>query len=196
MIDDAQDRLLDRFAEPAPLGGKVDEGHRFRRHQEISSSVLSSRLHGSAVPVLGQTRSGRAVLRSWLIQPMRSRRHAGHQRVGRHVLRDHRAGRDEAYSPSVWPQTIVALAPIVAPRLTSVGRNSDFALDLGARVVDVGEDAGRAAEHAVLEGHALIDRDIVLDLARCRRHVTLGPITTFWPILTFRPSVTLPQDDG
>jgi hypothetical protein len=36
------------------------------------------------------------------------------------------------YSPSLLPQTMVALAPIVAPRFTSVGRNS-FLRSISAR---------------------------------------------------------------
>src|SRR5690606_20132995 len=40
-----------------------------------------------------------------------------------------------------------------------------FALDQRARVVDVGEDHARAAEHAFFQGDAVVDRDVVLDLA-------------------------------
>ena len=43
-----------------------------------------------------------------------------HQRVARDVLRHHRAGGDERRSADVIPHTIVAFAPIVAPRRTSV----------------------------------------------------------------------------
>jgi len=38
-----------------------------------------------------------------------------------------------------------------------------FALDFGAGRQDIGEDAGRATEHALLERHALVNADIVLD---------------------------------
>ena len=40
-----------------------------------------------------------------------------------------------------------------------------LALDLGTRVVHVGEHAGRPAEHALLERDALVEADVVLDLA-------------------------------
>ena len=40
-----------------------------------------------------------------------------------------------------------------------------LALDLGTRIVDVGEHAGRPAEHTLLERDALVERDVVLDLA-------------------------------
>src|SRR5207248_8809780 len=36
---------------------------------------------------------------------------------------------------------------------------------LSPRVIDVGEDAGRSAKNPVLERHALVQTDIVLDLA-------------------------------
>ena len=75
-------------------------------------------------------------------------------------------------SPSTWPHMIVALAPMVAPRLTRVCAKLALALDFGARIVDVGEDAGRSTEHAILKCHALVDRDIVLNLAMSAdRHI-------------------------
>ena len=40
-----------------------------------------------------------------------------------------------------------------------------LALDLSARIDDVGENAGRTAEHAVLDCHTWIDADVVLKLA-------------------------------
>ena len=40
-----------------------------------------------------------------------------------------------------------------------------LALDFGARVVDIGEDAGRTAKDAILERHAFVERHVVLDLA-------------------------------
>ena len=92
------------------------------------------------------------------------------------------------YSPSVWPQTMVALAPIVAPRFTSVCAELVLALDLGARIVDVGEDAGRAAEHAILQLDAVVEQTLfwILQLSPT---VTSGPIMTFWPIEQFSPIV-------
>jgi hypothetical protein len=53
-----------------------------------------------------------------------ARRHAHHQRVVGHVAADHRAGADEGMGPTVVPQTMVQLAPSVAPRRTSVRRYS------------------------------------------------------------------------
>jgi len=49
------------------------------------------------------------------------RRDARHECMGRDVFCDHGSGRDEAMFPKVTPQRMVALAPTVAPRLTSVG---------------------------------------------------------------------------
>lgn len=40
-----------------------------------------------------------------------------------------------------------------------------LAAHVGARIDDIGENATRAAKHVVLEIHALIERDVVLDLA-------------------------------
>src|SRR4051794_9705163 len=40
-----------------------------------------------------------------------------------------------------------------------------FAFDLGARIVDIGEDAGRSAKDAVLQRDPAVDRYVVLDLA-------------------------------
>ena len=84
-----------------------------------------------------------------------ARRIPGDQREGGHVARHHRPGRDEAVSPDRAPQTIVALAPMVAPRRTRVGAELVLALDFGPGVEDVGEDAGRTAEHAIFQRHAL-----------------------------------------
>src|SRR5690606_25994675 len=38
-----------------------------------------------------------------------------------------------------------------------------LALDVGTRVLDVGEHAGRTEEHVVLERDAVVDRHVVLD---------------------------------
>ena len=65
----------------------------------------------------------------------------------------------------VWPQTIgrVGADRRAAP---DEGRAElVLALDLGARIVDVGEHAGRPAEHTLLERDALVEADVVLDLA-------------------------------
>src|SRR6478609_9444196 len=40
-----------------------------------------------------------------------------------------------------------------------------LALDLGARIVDIGEDAGRTAKDAILKRDTFIKRYVVLDLA-------------------------------
>ena len=59
---------------------------------------------------------------------------------------------------------MVALAPMVAPRRRASG-GTRLARNCGARIDDVGEHAARAAEDVVLQRHALVETDVVLDLA-------------------------------
>src|SRR5690242_2541465 len=90
---------------------------------------------------------------------------ADDERMRRNVMGDDRPGGNEAMTS----QTMAAENGGVR---TDRGAASDdrrselvLALDIGARVVDVREDAGRAAEHVAAERHTLIDAHIVLDLA-------------------------------
>ena len=122
-----------RGAEPAALRGKIDERDRVPWHAAtISSSAIGRRPRGSAGPYRGQTRSGPSRSPAWLIQPMRrAGTPAISAKAGTSFVTTAPAAM-KAYSPIVWPQTMVALAPIVAPRLTSVGRNS-FLRSISAR---------------------------------------------------------------
>ena len=64
----------------------------------------------------------------------------------------------------VTPQTIVALAPIVAPRFTNVESYSSIVLgNSTSRIDDVCEHRRRPTENVVFDGDLLVDRDIVLD---------------------------------
>ena len=65
----------------------------------------------------------------------------------------------------VVPQTMVQLAPSVAPVFNEGGSHLVHLADFRPGVVDVGEDHGRAAEDAVFQGHSFVDGDVVLDFA-------------------------------
>ncbi|MNR17056.1 hypothetical protein D3C85_1336970 [compost metagenome] len=92
-------------------------------------------------------------------------RYADHQGEGRHILIDYSTCADEgvftnghaAYDGAVGTEGDAFLHQGVAILV--------FAFDQRARVVDVGEDHARAAEHAFLEGDVVVHRDVVLHLA-------------------------------
>ena len=85
--------------------------------------------------------------------------------MGRHVPGHDRAGPDERVGPDLLAADdgCVGADGRAAPH----GRRPELvlALDFRARIVDVGEDAGGAAEDAVLQDHAFIQRHVVLYLA-------------------------------
>ena len=87
-----------------------------------------------------------------------SRRRAG----GAHVPVTTAPAATSANSPISMPQTIVALAPIEAPR--APGRRDLPVRVLRPRVQVVGEDRARTDEDLVLERDPGVDRDVVLDL--------------------------------
>ena len=62
------------------------------------------------------------------------------------------------------PQTIVALAPMVAPRRMSVFSYRLWRLTCDAGIGDVGQHAGRAEKHVVLNHRPRVDGDVVLHL--------------------------------
>src|SRR5215212_3381925 len=101
-------------------------------------------------------------------------RYAGHQGEGRNLLRHNGAGGDEAVfaEPGAADDGGVGSDCGAAPHQ---GRPElVLALDLGARVHDVGKDTGRPAKDAILQGDARVNADIVLNLAAVAdRHV--GP---------------------
>ena len=101
-----------------------------------------------------------------------SSRHASHQGEGRNVLRHHGASGDEAifaersaaYDGGVGSDCGAALHQ-GRPELV-------LALDLSARVHDVGKDTGGPAEDTILQGDAGVYANVVLDLAAIAdRHV-------------------------
>src|SRR6516162_4676858 len=92
-------------------------------------------------------------------------RHAGHHGESRHVVGHHRARGDEGMLAQGMTADNRGVGADRRSALDQCGTELVLALDLSARIVDIGEDAGRAAEDPVLEGDALVDRDIILDPA-------------------------------
>ena len=74
------------------------------------------------------------------------------------------------YSPSVTPQTIVALAPIEAPRRTSVGRYSDLRETWLRGLITLVNTQLGPQNTSSSSVDALVDRDVVLHL-----HVVAQP---------------------
>src|SRR4051794_34998553 len=93
------------------------------------------------------------------------RRHAGHQREIRHVLGHHRARGDEGVGTDGMAANDRRVRADGRAAADEGRAKRVLALDLGTRSVDVGEHAGRPAEHTLLERDALIEADVVLDLA-------------------------------
>src|SRR5439155_22087409 len=89
---------------------------------------------------------------------------AHHQRIARHVARDHRASPHERITPDRRP----TYDRTVRPEGRAPPHESRTQLlhpsDLAARIEDVGEHHRRPAEHAIFEGHSLVHGDDVLDL--------------------------------
>ncbi len=86
----------------------------------------------------------------------------------------------------VWPQTIVALAPIVAPFLTKVRRNSVLRgiFDRGLMTfVKTIEGQQNTSSSKVTPSYS----EILFCILQPFPTVTFGHITTFWPILQFLP---------
>ena len=54
---------------------------------------------------------------------------------------------------------------MVAPLPEAGGTDLIHFADFSPEVVDIGKDHGRTAENPILQGHALIDADVVLNLA-------------------------------
>ena len=74
-----------------------------------------------------------------------------------------------AHDPITTPQTMVALAPIEAPWHTRVSTTSQSSL-AGPGEPVVGEHGAGPDEHLVVEPHAPIDRNVVLDLGAVADH--------------------------
>jgi hypothetical protein len=67
--------------------------------------------------------------------------------------------------PSEWPHTTVAFGPDRSPLTYVSSPEFILARDVGARIVHVGEHAAWPTKHVVSQLDAVIDRDIVLNLA-------------------------------
>ena len=102
----------------------------------------------------------------------RTRRHAGHDPVRLHVARDDRPGTDHRAAPERDPaddRRVRADRGAILDHGRLVGV---LAFHFGARRLHVGEDGRRPDETAGADVHALVDRDVVLDLGTVAdRHV-------------------------
>src|SRR5262249_31247341 len=124
------DRAVHALPEIRALPRQVDKGNGFIQDRFVHGSLISSSWSGPIPryrrPVAGQTRSGPSFSPC---RPIQAMRRAGtpaiSAKAGTFVVTTEPAAMKQ-YSPSTWPQTMVALAPIVAPRLTRVWRNSLF----------------------------------------------------------------------
>src|SRR5262245_3461465 len=124
------DRAVHAVPEMRALPSQVDKGHRLVHDWFVHSSLTSSSWPGPISryrrPVAGQTRSGPSLSPCRPIQPMRrAGTPAISAKAGTSLVTTEPAAMKQ-YSPSTWPDTMVALAPIVVPRLTRVWRNSLF----------------------------------------------------------------------
>src|SRR5260221_3851864 len=93
------------------------------------------------------------------------RRIAGDQRMRGNIVGDDRSGGDEAVASQAVSADDGGVRTDRRAAADDGGTEFVFALDIGARIVHVGEDAGRSAENVVPENDALIETYIVLDLA-------------------------------
>ena len=91
-----------------------------------------------------------------------------------------------AYSPTVCPQTIVALAPIVAPRLTKVGRNSSFR-STSARGLLTLVKTQDGPQNTPSSSVTPLYSDTLFWILQPSPTVTSGPTMTFWPNEQSRP---------
>jgi len=88
-----------------------------------------------------------------------------HQGIVRSTPGDHRARPDECIGTDGIAAHDGGVGADGGPCLDQGGPHLVHAGYVGAGVEHVGEHHGRAAEHVVLQGDPLVDRDVVLDLA-------------------------------
>src|SRR6266581_4203946 len=96
--------------------------------------------------------------------PYPARGHAHHERVRRHVGGHDGAGADERVLAERHPAHDRGIGADRAAAFHQRGAVLVLARHVAAGVEHVGEHAGRPAEHVILEGDALVDRHVVLDL--------------------------------
>lgn len=91
-------------------------------------------------------------------------RYANHQRVGGHVAIDDRTRSDK----SVFPHRIATHNGAICPKgCTALDQRIAIFVLAGystARVIDVGKNHARTAEHVVLQGHVVVNRHVILNL--------------------------------
>jgi len=90
---------------------------------------------------------------------------ACHERVIRHVAGDHGAGAHKRVPADGDPADDGAVGAKGGAVFDKGGAHLVHLRGFSARVVYVGKHHGRAAEHVILKGYALVDGDVILDLA-------------------------------
>src|SRR5262249_48877873 len=103
-----------------------------------------------------------------------ARRNTGHQRKGSYIAGDDGARSDEAVHAEAAPTQDSGIRPDRAAALDHGLKKFILAINLGARVPNVGERAAWTAKHAVLQFDPFVDADIILDLAAVA-DVDIGP---------------------
>src|ERR1051326_3169136 len=93
-----------------------------------------------------------------------ARRHPDHQSIGRDIGGDHGAGTDERVLPDGTPTDDRGIGTDAGATPDQRQRVFVLARYVTARGQDIGEHAGRTAEHVIFQRYALVDGDVVLDL--------------------------------
>ena len=143
------------------IGKILDEGHGLRAIRRNGETISLTRLgaRGKSIGIERKAKAGTGH------PPYPSGRIAYHESEGSHGVRNDTAGADEG----IFTNLIATdNSDISTDRRTAAHhRRAIFTLagDERAGINDVGEDSRWADEDIILEGHAIINRYIVLDLA-------------------------------
>ncbi len=89
--------------------------------------------------------------------------HAHHERIIGHITRHHRARADERVAANGHPANNRGVGADGRAPAHQRGLELALALDLAARIDDVGEDHGRPAEDVIFQNDAIVHRDVVLN---------------------------------
>ena len=147
-----------------------------------------------AVPPLGR-RANKILAKAFAVMAHpadAARGNPGHQGEIRHVLRHDRSGRDKSVTADGVAADDGRVRTDGGAALDQSGAELALARNRRARIDDIGEHATRATEDVILQRHAFIETDVVLNLAVVADR-TRGPITTFCPIEQLRPIETSPR---